>query len=572
MRAPLDDDLEVGDGGVRRRVGRQLRRLELLEVPTTPAGAALRRAAPSTGATAEAGRGRATAGTAAEAAAATGATAESATATAAGPPRPGGPPPRAGRPSPGGLRRRGPRRGAGAGRSAATRGRRDGATGIRRGRTGGRRDGPARRADGRDARAGRGGEPGAGARRCPEVRRSWSRTRRRRAGPDGPAGGARRGGRERAAPQAGAGGRAAGGGGTETSLAGRLVTRRWRSGVGADAGRCRRGGAAGRAPATPASRTSDPFEGEPRDRGSGGGGGLVLGCPPGARRLGPGRLLLGRLLGLRRRDEAPRCRPCAGRGRLGRPRSRRSGSSPRCPATRRGRGPPCSSGRAHVPARRRGIFFGKGSYDPSCSFGGEPGNRPDPPSSHTWAPALAGRRTASAAAYGGVRPPRARHRHAAPAQRLAPRRLVEARASPGTTTPRGPGPGPRPAPRRALARHPDQLGGRRGPPAADAGAAGRLCRALRLARLPGADASSGFCRLRSAPERLVRPPAPVARRRRRARPASSRRSPGFCLRAPRPTTTRDHSAAETASPPSAGCHTISPASFSTHSPSAHSSP
>ena len=34
----------------------------------------------------------------------------------------------------------------------------------------------------------------------------------------------------------------------------------------------------------------------------------------------------------------------------------------------------------------------------------------------------------------------------------------------------------------------------------------------------------------------------------------------------------DHSAAETASPPSAGCQTISPASFWTHSPSAHSSP
>ena len=35
---------------------------------------------------------------------------------------------------------------------------------------------------------------------------------------------------------------------------------------------------------------------------------------------------------------------------------------------------------------------------------------------------------------------------------------------------------------------------------------------------------------------------------------------------------RDHSAADTASPPSAGCQTISPASFWTHSPSAHSSP
>ena len=45
VRAPLHDDLEVGNRGVRRRVGGELRRLELLEVPTAPARTSLRRTA-----------------------------------------------------------------------------------------------------------------------------------------------------------------------------------------------------------------------------------------------------------------------------------------------------------------------------------------------------------------------------------------------------------------------------------------------------------------------------------------------------------------------------------------------
>jgi len=55
-----------------------------------------------------------------------------------------------------------------------------------------------------------------------------------------------------------------------------------------------------------------------------------------------------------RPDGAPRRRPCGGPGRPVRPRSTRSGSSPRCPEKGRGRAPPCWSDRAHGPIRRRG--------------------------------------------------------------------------------------------------------------------------------------------------------------------------------------------------------------------------
>ena len=55
----------------------------------------------------------------------------------------------------------------------------------------------------------------------------------------------------------------------------------------------------------------------------------------------------------RRHGAGPRRLPYDGRGRLGRPRSRTSGSSPRSPTTRRGRAPLCWSDRALWPARRR---------------------------------------------------------------------------------------------------------------------------------------------------------------------------------------------------------------------------
>ena len=84
--APLHDDLEVRHGRVRRRVGGELCRLELLEVPTTPAWAPLGRTAPSSGPAPQAGRRRtAPTGTTAEATAATGTTTEAPAATGSAP-------------------------------------------------------------------------------------------------------------------------------------------------------------------------------------------------------------------------------------------------------------------------------------------------------------------------------------------------------------------------------------------------------------------------------------------------------------------------------------------------------
>ena len=80
-RAALHDDLDVGHRGVRRRVGGELRRLELLEVATAAARAALGRPTSSTGPAPQPGRGRPTTGATAEATPAAGATTE-ATATA----------------------------------------------------------------------------------------------------------------------------------------------------------------------------------------------------------------------------------------------------------------------------------------------------------------------------------------------------------------------------------------------------------------------------------------------------------------------------------------------------------
>ena len=85
----------------------------------------------------------------------------------------------------------------------------------------------------------------------------------------------------------------------------------------------------------------------------------------------------------------------------------------------------------------------------------------------------------------------------------------------------------------------------------------------------------GLCRLRCGGLRRIRStarPTPSSTLRLRGgtgappRPSGQARS----RRHRRPPTARDHSSAETASPPSAGCQTISPASFSTHSPSAQS--
>ncbi len=55
-------------------------------------------------------------------------------------------------------------------------------------------------------------------------------------------------------------------------------------------------------------------------------------------------------------------RPCAVPGRLELPRCSRNGWSHRCPWPGKGRGPPCSSDRAHVPARRPASSW------PSCSL------------------------------------------------------------------------------------------------------------------------------------------------------------------------------------------------------------
>jgi len=76
---------------------------------------------------------------------------------------------------------------------------------------------------------GGGGDPGAGRGGAPRSGGAGAAEAATAGGAGRGAGGAGR--------AAGAGaGRAAGGGGTETSLAGRLVTRRWRSGVGAPGG------------------------------------------------------------------------------------------------------------------------------------------------------------------------------------------------------------------------------------------------------------------------------------------------------------------------------------------------
>ena len=178
------------------------------------------------------------------------------------------------------------------------------------------------------------------------------------------------------------------------------------------------------------------------------------------------------------------------------------------------------------------------------------------------------------AAYGGVRPLRARLRHAATARRPGvgpPARGTP--ASPGTTTHLDPGPDRSTSSPSRAHRQPDQFGRCGGPPAADARAAGGYAVISGFARLHGIDRLVGLLllELRLGPASVS---ASAAGSRRQPSAVSGRLSGLVSGLSPgsSPEATRDHSAAETASPPSAGCQTISPASFSTHSPSAHSSP
>ncbi len=193
----------------------------------------------------------------------------------------------------------------------------------------------------------------------------------------------------------------------------------------------------------------------------------------------------------RRRAEALRCRPCAARGRLGRPRSRRSGSSPRCPTPGRGRGPPCWSGRAHVPARRR---VSSSARAPTVLLVRSGAGRETGSTHHPRTHGHRLRRTAHRfpAAYGGVRPLRALLRRATtgpvPGDAPPPRGIP---GSPGTTMPHGrcrdrsPGLGRRPS-----------TPGPAGPPPRSAGSrhkyGGGLCGALRFARLHRVDVLVGL--------------------------------------------------------------------------------
>jgi hypothetical protein len=218
--------------------------------------------------------------------------------------------------------------------------------------------------------------------------------------------------------------------------------------------------------------------------------------PPCPRRPVPGRSWPGPASGRRaprekRRDEVPRCRPCAERGRPGHLRSRTNGSSPRCPTPGRGRGPPCSLGRAHVPARRR---VSSSARAPTVLLVRSGANRVTGPTHHLRTPGHRLRRTMRCfpAAYGGVAPLRARLRYAgtspmpggAPLARGIPGSL-------GTTTPHVPSPDPR----AALRRFPPTVGSIP-PPPPSAGSrrrcGGGLRRDLRLARLHGIDRLVGL--------------------------------------------------------------------------------
>ena len=154
--------------------------------------------------------------------------------------------------------------------------------------------------------------------------------------------------------------------------------------------------------------------------------------------------------GLDRRAAVLGCRPCVGRDRPGRPRSRTSGSSPRCPTTRRGRGPPCWSGRAHVPARRR---VSSSARAPTVLLVRSGANRVTGPThhprTHGHRPRRTARRSPPAGARrsvraGGTTPPRRAAPCPTPGRRSACSRRRT--ASPGTTT------HPAPARDRRLAR------------------------------------------------------------------------------------------------------------------------
>ena len=150
---------------------------------------------------------------------------------------------------------------------------------------------------------------------------------------------------------------------------------------------------------------------------------------------------------VRRRDEVLRCRPYAGRGRLGRPRSRTNGSSPRCPGPRRGPGPPCSLGRALVPARRR---VSSSARAPTVLLVRSGAGRVTGPTHH---PRTHGHRLGRTThcfprEYGGARPIRAPLRHATPGGTpvdAPPGR--DTPPSPGTATHRVPSPDRSPIPR-----------------------------------------------------------------------------------------------------------------------------
>ncbi len=291
--APLDDHLEVGHRRVRRRVGGQLGRLELLEVPTTTARSALGRTAPPAGPTSQPGRGRAaTTGTTAEAAATTGTTAEAA-ATAGTAAARGSAAGTAATHRRDGRRAPGARPGAGHRPGRAARGRRD-RSAVGTGRAGRRRDRSARRAHGRT-------DPG---RRLGTAERGRDGGAPRSGGAAGAdaatAGGAGRGGAGAGrAGGAGAGRRRRGRGGAAPGAAPRS---RWRDGWSRASG--------GRGWARPRVRWRGPDRsaagapargGRRRRRGrigpGRGGDGLVGRDPSGPRRGGPGRLLLGGLLG-----------------------------------------------------------------------------------------------------------------------------------------------------------------------------------------------------------------------------------------------------------------------------------
>ena len=298
-RAPLHDDLEVGHRGVRRRVGGELRRLELLEVATSTAGPALGGPTSPAGTAAQAGRRRATAGATTESATTAGATTESAT-TAAGPPRPGGPPPGTRATHAGSGTGSGPAAGARRARGGTpTGGRRDGSA-VGTGRTGGRRDGSARRAHGRT-------DPGSGRRaRAPVVtaerRGPARRPGRMRPRPavrtePGPradvAPGREPGGPPGPVPEATGGD----GGGIETSLAGRLVTSRGGRGVEMTGDGVPGAGLGGRGSDDAGVEVGASVEVDPAASGPVAAA-IVVGGPSGSGGGSPSRLLLGGLLGL----------------------------------------------------------------------------------------------------------------------------------------------------------------------------------------------------------------------------------------------------------------------------------